>query len=80
MTGIRGHAVETAVGISVGQHTLNWARTFSDVSPSQGFWYENSIGLVELAVNQGSAAVQYGLRAGTSVQVIKDARKDTYQP
>jgi S-adenosylmethionine hydrolase len=71
MTGIRGHSVKKTSCISVNQHPLNWARTFSDVPAEQGFWYENSIGLVELAVNQGSAAVQYGLRVGTSIQAIK---------
>jgi S-adenosylmethionine hydrolase len=29
------------------------ARTFSDRPPGTAFWYENSDGLVEIAVNQG---------------------------
>lgn len=72
MTGIRGHAVNEGMSISLDKHTLKWARTFSDVSLGGGFWYENSLGLVELAVNQGSAAVLYGLKEGDSVQIVKD--------
>jgi S-adenosylmethionine hydrolase len=71
MTGIRGYAVKKESSIFLGQHKLNWARTFSNVSPGQGFWYENSIGLVELAMNQDNAAVQYALKIGASVQIIE---------
>jgi S-adenosylmethionine hydrolase len=76
MTGIQGHSVETTAGISMGQHTLKWERTFSSVPPEQGFWYENSIGLVELAVNQGSATIQYGLKVGDGVQITEKPRND----
>ncbi|MEN8195502.1 MAG: SAM hydroxide adenosyltransferase, partial [Pseudomonadota bacterium] len=30
----------------------------------QGFWYENALGLVEIAVNGGNAARQYGIDVG----------------
>jgi S-adenosylmethionine hydrolase len=33
------------------------------------FWYENSLGLVEVAENAGSAAVTLGLRIGQAVGV-----------
>jgi len=32
---------------------LERARTFSDLPPGGAFWYENSNGLAEIAVNQG---------------------------
>jgi hypothetical protein len=35
--------------------TLTRARTFCDAQPGQPFWYENALGLVEIAVNQGRA-------------------------
>jgi S-adenosylmethionine hydrolase len=44
-------------------------RTFCEAPVGQGFWYENSSGLVELAVNQGSAAESFGLAPGDSVQI-----------
>lgn len=70
MTGIRASALQASAGLIVKGHTLNQARTFSDLPPGQGFWYENSSGLVELAVNQGSAADRLEVQVGDSVQVV----------
>ncbi|MCR9221626.1 MAG: SAM-dependent chlorinase/fluorinase [Alphaproteobacteria bacterium] len=39
-------------------------RTFADAAPGEAFWYENSCGLAEIAVNQGSAAERLGLSVG----------------
>lgn len=73
MTGIRASAVKPETRISIDGQTVSRARTFSDVPPGQGFWYENSIGLVELAVNQGSAAGCYKLTAGVAVKILREA-------
>lgn len=70
MTGMRASALTPETCVSIDGQIISKARTFSDVSPGQGFWYENSIGLVELAVNQGSAAACYGLRTGMAVEII----------
>ncbi len=40
------------------------ARTFSDVPAGSAFWYENAHGLIELAVNRGSAARTLALAPG----------------
>ena len=40
---------------------LERATTFSDRPPGAPFWYENSNGLVEIAVNQGRADRDLGL-------------------
>lgn len=45
------------------------ARTFSDVPHGFGFWYENSLGLAEIAVNGGSATRKFGLRPGDPIKV-----------
>ena len=42
---------------------LSYARTFENAS--KPFWYENSLGLVEIASPQGSAARRLGLRIGS---------------
>lgn len=47
--------------------TISRAHTFSDVSPNAVFWYENSSGLVEIAVNGGRADEVLGLRIGSRV-------------
>lgn len=46
------------------------ARTFADRDPGTGFWYENSAGLVEIAVREGSAARHYGAGPGTPVEML----------
>jgi S-adenosylmethionine hydrolase len=51
---------------------LGYARTYNEVDVGQGFWYRNSNGLVEIAVNQGHAGQRYGLSPGTPV-VIQSA-------
>lgn len=54
--------------VSVGRHSLPQGRTFSSLPRGQGFWYRNSIDLIELAVNQGSAREGFDLRIGTPVR------------
>ncbi len=69
MTGIRAAILNRDAKLQVGGQCLLWARTFSDLPPGAGFWYENSSGLVELAVNQDSAAEKWGLVLGQPVTV-----------
>lgn len=64
MTGLRTCGLDDNGSIEVNGKLFSRARTFSDVAESQGFWYENSLGLVEIAVNGGSAAKQYGIAVG----------------
>lgn len=70
MTGLRAVRLAPSVRLRVQGHTLDRARTFSDVPAGQGFWYENANGLAEIAVNQGSARDQYALRVGMAVEVV----------
>ncbi|MBK1708652.1 hypothetical protein CKO17_06090 [Marichromatium gracile] len=65
MTGLRpvGHAQS----LRVGERLLPWARTFCAVEPGEAFWYENALGLVEIAVNQGRADGALGLVPGDPV-------------
>ena len=58
MTGLRAAGIDTGRTLLLGKHSITHATTFSDVEPGKAFWYRNSIGLVELAVNQGHAASQ----------------------
>jgi S-adenosyl-L-methionine hydrolase (adenosine-forming) len=48
---------------------LERARTFGDAAPGDTFWYENSNGLAEIAVNQGRADRQLGLAIGSAVTI-----------
>lgn len=74
MTGIRAEVLEPGTVIRAGLQELRWARTFCQVPVGQGFWYENSSGLVELAVNQGSAAARLRVRVGDAVTVLGATR------
>lgn len=69
MTGIRASALEGQVRIFAGTGEFMSARTFADVDVGKGLWYENSNKLVELAVNQGSAAATFRLQVGEAVSV-----------
>lgn len=66
MTGLRAPA-HTDLRLRVGEHRLAYGRTFADASAGQALWLVNSVGLVEIAVNQGSAAARLGLGPGTPV-------------
>lgn len=70
VTGLRAAAVPAEAIIAVVGWRLHHARTFGAVAPGVVFWYENANGLVELAVNQGSAAQQLGLAIGTPLRLI----------
>lgn len=47
------------------------AETFGAVGKGEGFWFGNSVGLLELAINRGSAAEKLGLKVGDTIQVFK---------
>jgi hypothetical protein len=66
-TGIRARGVATTGRLVAGGRELARAPVFSAVEPGTAFWYENSSGLVEIAVNHGSAAADLGLAVGAPV-------------
>jgi len=70
LTGLRGECVPETARLRAGGHTLAPARTFSGVPPGEAFWYVNSNGLVEIAVNAGRADQALGLRIGSAIEVF----------
>lgn len=72
MTGARASEVPPEAVIGVNDQALTRARTFAEVLPGEAFWYENSNGLVELAVNCGNAAKRLSLQIGTKVKVLPE--------
>ena len=67
ITGVRASVVETSQLLSINGHSLKPAQTFSDVGAGESFWYANSNGLVELAVNRGRADHMLGIEVGTVI-------------
>jgi len=66
-TGVR--AVPTDARVSAAGERFQHSECFGRVGKGEGFWFINSVGLLELAVNRGNAAEAYGLTVGTPVQV-----------
>ncbi|MDP6428080.1 MAG: SAM-dependent chlorinase/fluorinase [Rhodospirillales bacterium] len=67
ITGLRARFVEPTFALRVNHVYLEYAGVFSDVPKGQAFWYENSNGLVEVAVNQGRADELLGIQVGSDV-------------
>ncbi len=68
--GIRASSVDRRARIAAGDREISYARTFCEVSVGIPFWYENSFGLIELAVNQGRADRLLGLAPGDVLGLI----------
>jgi len=66
-TGIKATSLGAHPGVRVAGRSVPFARTFSAVERGEPFWYVNSAGLVEVAINQGSAADALGIGVGTGV-------------
>lgn len=56
MTGIRADRVDVTRKLRLGTRHLNHARVFAEVKPGGLFWYENNLGLVEIAADGRRAA------------------------
>jgi S-adenosylmethionine hydrolase len=66
-TGVRAAVVAPARRFEVAGRELPRARVFGEAPPGAPFWYENSSGLVEIAVSGGNAAWALGLEVGAPV-------------
>jgi hypothetical protein len=69
LTGLRAVNVPLSAKVIWGNYQLGYARVFSEAPAGVPFWYENSIGLVEIALNCGNAAMQLGLLLGSQIQL-----------
>jgi S-adenosylmethionine hydrolase len=69
MTGLRAAVLADMTHLRVSGYVLPRARTFSDVPAGAAFWYENSNGLAEIAVNAGRADAALGLAIGSLVAI-----------
>ena len=69
ITGMRASGVDASQTLLVNGQQLKSAQTFSDVGVGEAFWYANSNGLVELAVNRGRADRVLGVTVGTPLSL-----------
>ena len=70
MTGLRAALIPDGARLAAAGRVLGRRRTFSDVPEGEAFWYENSNGLAEIAVNAGRADTALGLAIGTPVAIL----------
>jgi S-adenosylmethionine hydrolase len=72
MTGLRACNLPRTARLAVAGRHIPYARVFSAAPGGEPFWYENSIGLAEIAGNTDSAARRLGLAVGQQVTVDVD--------
>jgi hypothetical protein len=70
LTGLRASSVPATATLVLGDKSrVAHAATFSAVPEGAAFWYENSNGLVEIAVNRGRAAEALHLAIGSTLTI-----------
>lgn len=67
MTGIRPKSLDKQLVLRADHQDIVNAETFSDVKQGKALWYENSNEMIEIAVNQGSAAEVLKLEIGSHI-------------
>lgn len=70
-TSLMVESLSTKDQIKVNGKSVSYANTFTDCQIGQGFWYGNPQGLVEIAINQGSAHGYLECNIGDDIVVIK---------
>lgn len=68
-TGVRASRVSRNAALSIAGERLRYAPVFGAVETGAPFWYENSLGLVEIAAHRASAAATLGLHVGAAISV-----------
>jgi S-adenosylmethionine hydrolase len=69
MTGLRGALLAPETRLAARGRSLGLAATFSAVPPGEAFWYINSNGLAEIAVNGARADETLGLAIGSEIGI-----------
>ena len=69
MTGLRGQVVNPNQVLSLNNVDIVYATTFASVPKGRGFWYVNSSGLIEIAVNCARAEAYFRATIGCSVKI-----------
>ncbi|MFV2056497.1 MAG: S-adenosyl-l-methionine hydroxide adenosyltransferase family protein [Thiohalomonadales bacterium] len=71
ISGIAASQVTPNTQLTINNHHIAYARTYSEVAVGAGFWYENANGLVEIACNQASARDRFDLKVGSVIKATK---------
>jgi S-adenosylmethionine hydrolase len=68
LTGMRAKTLAPSAALIANGQRIAPAATFSSVPEGAAFWYENSNGLAEIAVNRGRADQTLGLAIGSAIE------------
>jgi S-adenosylmethionine hydrolase len=71
LTGLRAAAMPHDATIDIRGERVGYARVFAEAQTGRAFWYENSIGLVEIAVNRARATDLLEIAIGDPVSVLE---------
>jgi S-adenosyl-L-methionine hydrolase (adenosine-forming) len=69
VSGYRAAGIDQAQTVAAGGRTIAHGDTFSAVPAGAAFWYANSNGLIEIAVNQGRADAVLKLDVGAPITI-----------
>jgi S-adenosylmethionine hydrolase len=69
LSGLRAEGVSRQAALGIHGRRVTYARVFADAPIGEPFWYENSLGLVEIAAPRASAAEMLGIEVGDRVDV-----------
>lgn len=67
VTGVPAAGMDRGARLAVAGREIAYARVFGEAALGEPFWYENSWGLVEIAMARASAARTLGIGVGTPV-------------
>ncbi|HBH35449.1 MAG TPA: hypothetical protein DDW45_03350 [Gammaproteobacteria bacterium] len=68
-TGLRGWQIQRSARVHIAGRELSWAPRFDAVTQGEAFWYINSCGLVEIAVNGGRADLLFPEYRNESINI-----------
>lgn len=71
VTGLRADSLPRNRSLVINGRAVRYARVFSEAGQGEVFWYENSLGLVEIAAHSASAAEVLGCKLGDRVTRAK---------
>jgi S-adenosylmethionine hydrolase len=67
MTGRCASSLNRRCSVGIAGREISYARTFAEAEPGTLFWYENSLGLVEVAANKANASQILSVEVGDEV-------------
>lgn len=72
ITGLTATDLPETTVLEVAGYQCQYTRTFAEAGPGRLFWYRNSNGLVEIAMNQAGASEKTGIRVGDTIRIVSN--------